>query len=701
MRIRTHKLLAVVSLASALLLPAAFPRTHSSATNVAAAAPRQRSAINTYAITNARVVTVSGPTIERGTVVFRDGLIVAVGANAAVPPDARTIDGAGLTIYPGLVDALTTHGIPRPTPAATPAAGGGFFALAQAAAQSNAPSATSPNSTQPPGLQPEILASDIIRPGGDGIESARNAGITAALTAPRGQIFAGQSAFINLSGDTPQQMIVRSPVALHVGFTPLGGFGGPYPTSLMGVFSAIRQMFYDARRSREANQIYERAPRGLRRPEQDKSLAALAPALAREMPVVMQAEREREILRALDLAQEFNLRLVVAGGADSWKVADRLKASDVPVLLSLNFPRRTSPASPDADPEPTRLLRERAEAPKAAARLAQAGVRFAFQSGGLANMSDFLANAAKAVEQGLARDEAIRAMTIRPAEIFGVADRLGTIEVGKIANLTVTRGDIFAKERKITHVFIDGRPVDLRPAATTAAAGASSNVSGTWNLNVNTGGVGETQFAVTLMLQQQGERVTGSIQGPLGSAQIANASLGAGGEIRFTVPVQLAGQTAEASFSGNVSGNEMRGTIEIVGRGGPGTFTGTRAAGAPAPATGTTATPPGGGTTTPTTAPGGTISGTWNLVFALGPRDINATLELRQQGASVAGTMRSELGSSEVGGTANAEGFSLTTTVQLNGSVEINLVGTVSGNGMSGTANTPRGAVPFTGTRPQ
>ena len=300
--------------------------------------PRPR-AIDTYAITGARIVTVSGATIERGTVVVRDGLIVAVGANAVAPADARVIDGTGLTVYPGLIDSHTTLGIPAPTPAPTPAAGtanpfAGLFG------PNTAPSATSPNSSQPPGLQPEILAADIIRPGGDQIEAARNAGLTAALTAPRGNIFLGQSVVINLAGDTPQAMIVRSPVALHVGFTPLSA--GRYPGSLMGVFASIRQMLLDAQRYREANAIYDKNPRGLRRPEPDKSLAALLPVLAREVPVVMQADREREIRRALDLANEFNLRLIIAGGAESWKVADRLRAENVPVLLSLNFPKRTT-----------------------------------------------------------------------------------------------------------------------------------------------------------------------------------------------------------------------------------------------------------------------------------------------------------------------------------------------------------------------
>jgi imidazolonepropionase-like amidohydrolase len=321
-------------------------------------------------------------------------------------------------------------------------------------------------------MQPEILASDIIRPGGTEIEAARNAGITAAQTAPRGNVFLGQSAVINLAGDTPQQMIVRSPVALYVGLSPLGG--GQYPGSLMGVISAVKQALLDARRYREANEIYDRNPRGLKRPGQDKSLAALLPVLAGRMPMVMQAEREREIERALDLAREFNIQVIINGGLEAGRVAPRLKAMNVPVLLSLNFPRRTAAASPEAEPESLRILRERVEAPKTAGRLAAAGVRFAFQSGGMTSIADYLTNAGKAVESGLPNDDAVRALTLGAAEILGVASQLGSIEVGKIANLTITRSSLLDRTRRITHVFIDGRPVELRPAAPERGGGRPS-----------------------------------------------------------------------------------------------------------------------------------------------------------------------------------------------------------------------------------
>jgi imidazolonepropionase-like amidohydrolase len=659
--------------------------------------------VNVYAITGARIVTVSSATIERGTIVIRDGLIAAVGANVAAPPDARPIDGTGLTVYPGLIDASSTLGIPRPTP--TPGAAGGQAGLAALLFGQSAPSATSPNSTQLPGLQPEILASDILRPGGPEIEAARNAGITSAQTVPRGNVFLGQSAVINLAGDTPQAMIVRSPVALYIGLNPIGG--GQYPGSLMGVFSSVRQMLLDARRYREANEIYERNPRGLRRPEQDKSLAALLPVLDRRMPVVMQADRAREIDRALDLAQEFNLQMIINGGQEADRVAARLKALNVPVLLSLNFPRRTAAASSETDPEPLRVLRERVEALKTAGRLAAAGVRFAFQSGGMTAMSDFLANAARAVDNGLPRDEAVRALTLRPAEILGVSNQLGSIEVGKIANLIVTRGDLLARDRRITQLFIDGRQIELRPAATSTGG---ANASGTWSLTINLAGSGneKQEFGVTLTLQQQGERLSGSLQGQLGSGTIANGTI-SGGDINFTVPITLpapASQTTDAIFSGTVTGGEMRGTVQIVGRG-SGSFVGTRAGGPPPSGTTPQSTPPPAGTQPPAatgTPPSGaaaSLSGTWALTSSFGQRQTASTLTLEQQGDRLSGRIEGRTGTNEItDGSVNGNSFRFTTNATFGGqTVSLTYEGTVSGNQMSGTVTTPRGSIPFSGTR--
>ena len=525
----------------------------------------ERAIPGVYAITNARVVPVSGPALDRATILIRDGLIVGVGAAVAASADARIIDGTGLTVYPGLIDALSNVGVP-----VVRQQGGGFFGGFGPPQQQSGPQApppTAPNSQHPVGLQPELRTIDILRFDGDALDAPRGAGITTALTAPRDGIFMGQSALINLAGANAQDMLVRSPVALHVGFTPLRA--GGYPNSLLGVFSSLRQMLLDAQRYRDLQAAYARNPRGMRRPETDASLAALVPVLNKEIPVIMMASSEREIERALDLANEFGLRAYIAGGDEAWRVADRLKRENVPVIATLNFPRASANAADDADPEPLRVLQSRVDVPRNPGKLANAGVRVAFTSGGMGSMADFLANVRKAVDDGMSRDQALRALTLTPAELYGVADRLGSIEAGKIANLTIVRGDLFDRAGRVTQVFIDGRPMSVRAPATESNANPAA---GTWTV---TGTFAEGERTFTLNLQQDGERLRGTMQGSLGSADVNNGSIGANGDVRFTVPVTLGGTSEEATFTGTLTGNLMRGTVQIVGRPN-GTFVGTR-----------------------------------------------------------------------------------------------------------------------------
>jgi hypothetical protein len=347
----------------------------------------------------------------------------------------------------------------------------------------------------------------------------------------------------------------------------------------MGSFAAVRQMFLDAQQLQEAQRNYEKNPRGTRRPDSNKSLEALFPYLHRQgpgqAPIVFQANTEREIGRVLNFAREFNLKAIIAGGAESGRFAEQLKAQDIPVLLSLNFPRRTSSTSPEADPESMSVLRARAEAPKTAARLAAAGVRFAFQSGGMANYTDFWANAGRSVQAGLARPAAIRAMTLGSAEIFGVADRMGSIEPGKIANLTVVRGDIFDRAHTVTHVFVDGRMYEIPAAApTTTGAGGAANaaaqaIAGKWNLTMQLGG---QTVQATLTLTPQRNQLAGQFESTLGNAPISQGEMTAEG-FRFVVKLTV-GEMVDAVFAGRVTENQMSGTVTTPQ--GTSSFTGTK-----------------------------------------------------------------------------------------------------------------------------
>ena len=381
-----------------------------------------------YALVGGRVFTVSGPVIEKGTVILRDGLVEAVGASVVVPVGARVIDVTGLTVTPGLVDGFGAIGLP----AARPAAGAGPAPAPAAAANP---------------LAPQALALDRVRLA-DALK-ARDSGITTALVIPREGVLPGQSVLLNLGGDKLEAMVLRQPAALHLHLTSLAR---TYPGSLMGTVAYARQALYDAARYREEWKAYEAAPRGHKRPMYDAALQAWQDVLAGKELLIVTASRENDVLRALALADEFKVRVAVAEAPQAARVAAIVKARKLPLLVSVNFdPARAAPTfgTPDDDKE----RQEIADAERNPAELHKAGVSFALVS---AFAPDFLAGVRKAIERGLPADVALRALTLAPAEVLGVADRLGSLEAGKIADVVVWSGEPLAKDTKAKMVFVDG-----------------------------------------------------------------------------------------------------------------------------------------------------------------------------------------------------------------------------------------------------
>ena len=526
---------------------------------------------NVFAIKDARIVVGAGKTIAKGTIVFRNGLITDVGESPKIPGDARVIDGSGMTVYPGLIDGYTSLGLAAPAQPQAPAGGGRQAAIAAAAGAQPSPEARLGD--------PSISAADQVKPGAS-FEDPRSVGVTSALSSPRQGIFAGQSALINLAGDDGSKLVLRAPVALTIQFSAGGGFGGGYPGSLMGTVAYIRQSFYDAIHYRDEVERYNRIKRGVGRPDYDKKLAALQPVLKGELPVLFVANSDTDIRRALMIADEFKLKPIIEGALYGYRVAAMLKAKGVPVILSVDFPKRPADL-PDDEDESLRSLRQRAEVPGGAAKLAQAGVKFAFTSGSL-RPQDFIANVQKAVENGLSKDDALRALTINAAEMFGASDQLGTIEAGKIANLVVASGDLMAKDTKVRHVFIDGNEIELKkPEAPPArggmggrpgvATGPAVDPSGSWSLVVQTP---QGEINSQLTIRKDGEQIAGTLGTHMGAFAIKSGRI-TGNQLRLTATVDMGGESIDAIISGTIEGDSIRGTI-VMGSMGSFEFTGTR-----------------------------------------------------------------------------------------------------------------------------
>jgi imidazolonepropionase-like amidohydrolase len=399
------------------------------------------------AIRGARVFTVSGPVLEKGTVLIKDGLIEAVGENIAIPAGVTVIDGTGLNVYPGLIDALSTWGIPETAPA-TPAGGtrGG-----------TTPPAT-PGQPQPRVRGPEdrpntfswVKAADLVKPLEKRLEAARSAGFTTAVTFPKQGILAGHGAVINLAGETSGDMVLDPSAGLYTAFVT-GGFAS-YPGSLMGVMAYIRQVWIDAAYYKAAKEAYAKNPTTTPRPAYDRALEGVLETHRLLLP----AESKVQIERALRFGAEFKTPFALYGGHAAYETAADLKKAGVPVILNVKWPAKEKDSDPEEIPS-MKTLQLRDKAPTTPAALAAAGVPFAVSSEGVEAPKDVIKALKKSIDVGLKPADAIRALTLSAAEIFGLGGRIGSIEKGKIANLTVVKGDLFDDKAKVSMVFIDGK----------------------------------------------------------------------------------------------------------------------------------------------------------------------------------------------------------------------------------------------------
>ena len=392
----------------------------------------------TFVIRNARVFTVSGPVIENGMVLIRDGLIAAVGSNITVPPGAREIDARGLNVYPGMIDAGTTLGLSEVS--------GGAAGTVDATELGN--------------FNPSIMAVDAINAHSAQVGVTRIVGVTNVVSMPRGGIISGQAAFINLLGWTAKEMAVTPSAALVISLPGgsgggRGGRGGRGGGDGAGGAAAaaqqleqLKSMFRDAEAYGKAFDAYGR-DKSLPRPTRNVRLEALVPVVRGTTPVVFSANSASDITRAVEFAEEMKLKPVIMGGSEAYKVAAMLRQKNIPVILTNTL----SPPGPD---DPYDLMYE------SASKLQKAGVRFSISTGGSGtSVRDLPWQAGMASAFGLPKDEALKAVTLYPAQVMNVQDRLGSIEVGKMANIVVIDGDILEAKSKTRYLFIDGRQVPL------------------------------------------------------------------------------------------------------------------------------------------------------------------------------------------------------------------------------------------------
>lgn len=406
-----------------------------------------QTAPGTVVLKGGKLLTVTHGTIENGVVVMQNGKIAAVGGpGTAIPAGARIVDVTGMTVYPGLIDAETHLG------------------LTEIGAEAMTNDLVEPSDE----IMPHMHVYDAFHAETELIPVTRLNGITNAIVAPsQGDSLPGQDSFIQLAGRNRDEMILARDVALPMnvsgdqrrrgaGGPGEGGISGRFPSTRMGVVAQLRQAFLDAQDYASRMNAPASGEKGAnaRPPKRDLKLEALLPYLQGKKPVVLSARQADEVLTAVELAREFNLHIILNHVDKADNVVDQIASYHVPVIVG---PIYTFPGDEERYDAVYRIPAE----------LAKRGVKIAFATySDDHNARNLPYQAGYAVAFGLPYDDALKAITINPAEMFGVADQLGSLDVGKTANVVVANGDPLDVRTDVKHVFIQGREIPLESKQT-------------------------------------------------------------------------------------------------------------------------------------------------------------------------------------------------------------------------------------------
>ena len=499
-----------------------------------------------HALVGARVVTAPGQVLDGATIVIRNGLIQRVGRNMQPPAGARVWDLAGLTIYPGFIDAHADLGMD-----AVPEGG----------------------DVGPTHWNPQVRAwfstTMNLQDDADRRAALRSQGFGTAMVVPKQGIFRGTASVVNLGDTGVRDRVLRPDLAQAMGFQRSFQLGGAYPNSPMGTIALMKQTFMDADWYVRAWGAYEASGRAFLPPETSAALAALEDAVRGDQPIVFETGSEEEYLRAHKLAAEYGVDAWYRGSGQEYRILDVLRGRTDPLIIPLSFPDAPNVNDPESALNASLAdLRDWYLAPTSPAQLAGAGVRFAITSDGLSSLNEFLPNLRIAVARGLSTADALAALTTTPAEWLGLENTHGTIQEGKVANLVVSEGDLFTEEATVRDVWVHGQAYGVTRSP-------QIDPRGTWRIASDD----EWGFEAALRLEGPLNRLRGSIDitGPDGaSINLASAEVVAEtGRVEVRFDGEDLGYEGVALLAGSVRGEEFYGWTSLPNGANP-SFRGSR-----------------------------------------------------------------------------------------------------------------------------
>lgn len=498
---------------------------------------------NCYAITGATIVPAPGQKIEQGTVVVRDGLIVAVGKNIAIPQDALIVKADSMYVYSGFIDGFSHTGVAQP----------------KADKQEKVKNPASP----PPdraGITPQVDVRDFINPQDRSIADLRAQGFAVAQVVPHGNMLPGQSAIILLGGRTSDEMVLAPRSAMS---SELTGTPGVYPTTIMGVMAKWRELYRQAVLSKDYEATYAANPNGLERPVTDQILQSFYPVIDRRQPVLFKSEKVIETQRVLSLKNDLGFSLIVADLKEGWPIVNKIKASGAMVYLSLALPEEMKKNDKDstATAEKRALEKRKAETianhVSLASTYSKAGIKFGFSANSV-QAKDIHANLRRIIAAGLSEDAALAALTTVPAQAMGLSSRLGTIEKGKLANLVITDKSYFADKAKVKMVFVEGRMFETEDKPK-SDNGKKADINGSWTYSTETPqGKGGGKLVINNQSGNYAGTITNNFSGQETSVQDIVVN---GNSLSFSYTIDIGGNSLKIDVSAKVNGDSFDGNM--------------------------------------------------------------------------------------------------------------------------------------------
>ncbi len=538
----------------------------------------------TFAIKDAYIVQKPGQILSVGTVVIKNGLIESVGTNVSIPFNAKVLEADSMYVYAGFIDGLSHVGIPMPESKNN-----------QGSRRNMREKDAANPSYEKAGIQPHLAVRDLLNPKDKSISDMRKLGFTAAHVVPRGKMLPGGGSLILLNGQKADDFIFQDDLSI---FAQLQGAGGVYPATTIAVMSKFRELYHQAEQSKDHITAYKRNPAGMARPGQDRVLQAFHPVINNSQKIFFAAPNVKDIHRVFTLQKELNFPLVLADVKQGWHLADKIKSTRTPVLLSLSLPKDKSKKGAKkaagkkkegeakiegaakkelakekgkkVSKELTAFQKRQKESLKQhnaqAATFQDKGITFGFTSIN-AKSSTIKANLQKMIKHGLKEETAIAALTTVPAQQLGVSKMMGTIEKGKIANLVVSDKPYFDEKSNVRFVMVEGKVFEYEIKKKKPTSGDSdkpAKVAGTWNYSIDVAG---TSTGGTLKLSNDGGNISGVITNDQadGPADIEDVELD-GNELTFAVPMDDTGNI-KVTITVTIEEDEMEGTVDIPGMG--------------------------------------------------------------------------------------------------------------------------------------